>query len=140
MVWPNFRPKSGSKSKIPGRILKIFRGPVSSAELGAPDPHPGPAYTRDQVHPDPRPRNTRFQGAGFHEFDDLDGDSGDDVDDDGDDHDDDLDDRRRRRFAAGSDDIDDDCNESRRKRSRCMQAADEAAAAPAHRLQVDRLL
>ena len=29
LVWPRFRTKSGSKSKIPGR----FRGPFSSAEL-----------------------------------------------------------------------------------------------------------
>ncbi len=34
LVLPIFRPKSGSKSKISGRILKSFRGPVVSAELG----------------------------------------------------------------------------------------------------------
>ncbi len=34
LVWPSFRPKSGSKSKISGRILKSFRGPFSSAEAG----------------------------------------------------------------------------------------------------------
>ncbi len=34
-VWPSFRPKSGSKSKIPGRLLQRFRGPSSSAELCA---------------------------------------------------------------------------------------------------------
>ncbi len=32
LVWPSFRPKSGSKSQISGRILKSFRGPFSSAE------------------------------------------------------------------------------------------------------------
>ncbi len=32
LVWPSFRPKSGSRSKISGRILERFRGPVSSAE------------------------------------------------------------------------------------------------------------
>jgi hypothetical protein len=35
LVWPSFRPKSGSKSKISGRILKSVRGPFSSAESGA---------------------------------------------------------------------------------------------------------
>ncbi len=34
LVWPSFRPKSGSKSKISGRILKSVRGPFSSAESG----------------------------------------------------------------------------------------------------------
>ncbi len=34
LVWPSFRPKSGSKSKISGRILKSFRGPFISAVLG----------------------------------------------------------------------------------------------------------
>ncbi len=33
LVWPSLRPKSGSKSKIAGRILKRCRGPFSSAEL-----------------------------------------------------------------------------------------------------------
>ncbi len=32
LVWPSFRPESGSKSKIPGRILQSSRGPLSSAE------------------------------------------------------------------------------------------------------------
>ncbi len=32
LVWPSFRPNSGSKSKISDRILKRFRGPFSSAE------------------------------------------------------------------------------------------------------------
>ncbi len=32
LAWPSFRPKSGSKSKIYGRILTSFRGPCSSAE------------------------------------------------------------------------------------------------------------
>ncbi len=32
LVWPSFRSKSGSKSKISGRILKSFRGLFSSAE------------------------------------------------------------------------------------------------------------
>jgi hypothetical protein len=35
LVWPSFRPKSGSRSKISGRILNIYRGPFSSAESGA---------------------------------------------------------------------------------------------------------
>ena len=35
MVWPSFRPNSGSKSKVSGRILKSFRGPFSSAEVSA---------------------------------------------------------------------------------------------------------
>ncbi len=35
LVWPSFRPTPGSKSMIPGRILKSFRGPFSSAEIGA---------------------------------------------------------------------------------------------------------
>ncbi len=33
LAWPSFRPKSGSKSKIPGGILKSFRGPFSLADL-----------------------------------------------------------------------------------------------------------
>ncbi len=33
-VWPSFRPKSGSKLNISGRILHSFRGPCSSAESG----------------------------------------------------------------------------------------------------------
>ncbi len=33
LAWPSFRPKSGSKSKIAGRILTSFRGPFSSAEM-----------------------------------------------------------------------------------------------------------
>ena len=33
LVWPSFRPKSGPKSQISGRILKSVRGPFSSAEL-----------------------------------------------------------------------------------------------------------
>jgi hypothetical protein len=32
LVKPSFRPKSGSKSKISGRILKSVRGPFGSAE------------------------------------------------------------------------------------------------------------
>ncbi len=32
LVWPSVRPKSGSKSKMSGRILKSLRGPFSSAE------------------------------------------------------------------------------------------------------------
>ncbi len=32
LVWPSFRPTSGSKSKIPGRILKSFPGPFSGDE------------------------------------------------------------------------------------------------------------
>ncbi len=32
LVWPSFRLNFGSKSKISGRILKIVRGPFSSAE------------------------------------------------------------------------------------------------------------
>ncbi len=32
LVWPRFRLKSGSESKIPSRILQHFRGPLSSAE------------------------------------------------------------------------------------------------------------
>jgi hypothetical protein len=32
LVWPSFKPKSGSKSKIPGRILKQILGSFSSAE------------------------------------------------------------------------------------------------------------
>ncbi len=32
LVWPGFRPKSASKSKVSGRILKHFRGPCSSGE------------------------------------------------------------------------------------------------------------
>ncbi len=32
LLWPSFRPKSGSKSKISSRILLSFRGPFSSAE------------------------------------------------------------------------------------------------------------
>ncbi len=31
-IWPSFRPKSGSKSNIPDRILKSVRGPFNSAE------------------------------------------------------------------------------------------------------------
>ena len=34
LVWPSFRPKSGSKSKISGRIPKHFRGPFRSADSG----------------------------------------------------------------------------------------------------------
>ncbi len=33
LVWPSFRPKPGSRSKIPGRILKSCRGPLSSSKL-----------------------------------------------------------------------------------------------------------
>ncbi len=43
LVFPSFRPKSGSKSKIPGRILKSCRGPFSSAEEYR--GHPGTART-----------------------------------------------------------------------------------------------
>ncbi len=32
LVWPNFRPESGVKSRTYGRILKSCRGPCSSAE------------------------------------------------------------------------------------------------------------
>ncbi len=32
LVWPSFRPKSGPKSKISGRIIKSFPGPLSSAK------------------------------------------------------------------------------------------------------------
>jgi hypothetical protein len=32
LVWPHVRPRSGSKSNIPGRILKSVRGPFISAE------------------------------------------------------------------------------------------------------------
>jgi hypothetical protein len=47
LVWPSFGPKSGLVSKISGRILERFRGPVSSAEQrmclpgggGGPEPH-----------------------------------------------------------------------------------------------------
>ncbi len=35
LVWRSFRPKSGSESKISGRILKISRGLFSSAESGS---------------------------------------------------------------------------------------------------------
>jgi hypothetical protein len=34
-VWRSFRPKSGSESKISGRILNISRGLFSSAESGS---------------------------------------------------------------------------------------------------------
>ena len=34
LVWRRFRPKSGSKSQISGRILTSFPGPSSSAESG----------------------------------------------------------------------------------------------------------
>ncbi len=33
LVWPSFRPKSDSKSKISGRVLKSVRCPFSLAEL-----------------------------------------------------------------------------------------------------------
>ncbi len=33
LIWPRFRPHSGSKSKISGRILQNVRGPFGSAEL-----------------------------------------------------------------------------------------------------------
>ncbi len=33
IFWASFRPKYSSKSKISGRILKSFRGPLSSAEI-----------------------------------------------------------------------------------------------------------
>jgi hypothetical protein len=35
LAWLSFRPKSVLKSKISGRILKSFRGHVSSAEMGS---------------------------------------------------------------------------------------------------------
>ncbi len=34
LLWPSFRPDSGSKSNISGRILKSFQGPFGSADLG----------------------------------------------------------------------------------------------------------
>ncbi len=42
LVRLSFRPKSGSKSKIPARIQKICRGPLSSAELGSSETKTGP--------------------------------------------------------------------------------------------------
>ena len=36
LVCLRFRPNSGSKSKIPGRILKSFRDPFSSADIASP--------------------------------------------------------------------------------------------------------
>ncbi len=33
LVWPSLRPKSSSKSKVSGRILKSYRGSFSSAEI-----------------------------------------------------------------------------------------------------------
>ncbi len=33
LVWASFRPQSGPKSKISGRILKRFPGPLSSAAM-----------------------------------------------------------------------------------------------------------
>ncbi len=56
-VWPSLRPKSGSNSRTPGRILKGFQGPFSSAVWTSPDEPsivefrsfvPGP-----RVYPDP---------------------------------------------------------------------------------------
>ncbi len=35
LVWPNFKPNSGSESKISGRILNNSRDPFSPAELRA---------------------------------------------------------------------------------------------------------
>ncbi len=37
LVWLRFRPQFGSTLKIPGRILKSFRGPFSSAESRVPE-------------------------------------------------------------------------------------------------------
>ncbi len=45
LVWPSFRPKSFSKSKIPGRILKSIRGPSAQPPKGAVTPRKRPKTT-----------------------------------------------------------------------------------------------
>ena len=66
LVWPSFRPKSGSKSKIPGRILKCFRGLFSSAERAC--PWPGPSEVVDdhvlKIHP-AGPDEVKCHGLAF---------------------------------------------------------------------------
>ncbi len=70
LVWTSFRPRSGSKSKIPGRILKSVRGPLAQPSYlwGAAVPQNsrlvfgGSAF---QTAPRPPQRRIRTTGAGL---------------------------------------------------------------------------